>query len=291
MSQTLSIIIPCLNEGRSVEKMVYNITNTIEQDDYEIIVVNSGGTETTEIKKLSMVSIYDVTRQGAPQARNFGATKASGNILIFADAHIEFKPGWDFKITTAIDNNKMSLITPCITILGNENSRGCGFKWANLAMQIYWLPDQLAHIHEIPFACSCCLAIQSKAFEEIGHFDSGIRLWGEEDSELSMRAWLMGYRVLCDPSVRVGHMFRKSHPYKIELTDILYNKIRFAFSHFNTERMTKCLRTISDTPQFRNILLMVIEQGAMDRRMDLFRKRIHNDDWFFTKFPMNGWTC
>lgn len=69
MSETLSIIIPCLNEGRSVEKMVYNITNTVQQNDFEIIIVNSGGTETTEISKLSTVSIYDVNRQGAPQAR------------------------------------------------------------------------------------------------------------------------------------------------------------------------------------------------------------------------------
>ena len=44
MSHELSIIIPCLNEESSVEKMVFNINQTIQLDNYEIIIVNSGGT-------------------------------------------------------------------------------------------------------------------------------------------------------------------------------------------------------------------------------------------------------
>jgi len=75
MAKNLSIIIPSLNEGNSVEKMVSNINGTIGLDQYEIIVVNSGGTETSDIGKLPMVYVYETPREGAPQARNFDLLK------------------------------------------------------------------------------------------------------------------------------------------------------------------------------------------------------------------------
>jgi glycosyltransferase involved in cell wall biosynthesis len=75
LSIDLSIIIPALNEGISAQIMVYNINQTIGLDDYEIIIVNSGGTHTSGMEKLLNVCVYNMPRQGAPQARNFGARK------------------------------------------------------------------------------------------------------------------------------------------------------------------------------------------------------------------------
>jgi hypothetical protein len=54
---------------------------------------------------------------------------------------MEFRQGWGSKILNAIDLNHKSIITPCITIIGDDNSRGCGFKWTNPVMEIYWLSD------------------------------------------------------------------------------------------------------------------------------------------------------
>jgi glycosyltransferase involved in cell wall biosynthesis len=278
-----------LNEFDSVEKMVSNINETIGLDDYEIIIVNSGGTETSVIRKLPMVHIYDTPREGAPQARNFGANKASKDALLFADAHLQFRHGWGPKILNDLKVNEDSVITPCITVMDDENRRACGFKWINLDMEILWLPDLNSHVHEIPFACSCCMAVKKCMFDEIGQFDSGIRFWGEEDSEISMRAWLMGHRVLCDPYIRVGHMFRNSHPYDITWFDRTYNKIRLSLSHFSIERIQRHLTAISYTPDFDKILLKVVEDRVLDRRDILFDKRIYDDDWFFETFPMDSW--
>jgi glycosyltransferase involved in cell wall biosynthesis len=52
----LSIIIPSLNKGDSILTMVSNILDTINLDNYEIIIVNSGGTEKSAIKDLPMNS-------------------------------------------------------------------------------------------------------------------------------------------------------------------------------------------------------------------------------------------
>ena len=104
-----------------------------------------------------------------------------------------------------------------------------------------------------------------------------------------MRAWLMGYRVLCDPSIRVGHMFRSVRPYNLEWSDTIYNKMRFAMSHFKSERISRHLMALSSIPDFGKILLMTLQNGVLERRFTLFNNRIYNDDWFFEKFPMNEW--
>lgn len=90
----ISIIIPALNEGKSTEVTVDNIKKTIGLDNYEIIIANSGGTETEELRALPMVNVYNVPREGVPQARNFGASKASSNFFLFIDSHLEFIEGW-----------------------------------------------------------------------------------------------------------------------------------------------------------------------------------------------------
>ena len=82
-TKDISVVVPTLNEGRSAEGMVYNISETIGLDNYEIIIVNSGGTDLLEIARLPRVSVYDVPREGAPQARNLGASKTSSDFLVF----------------------------------------------------------------------------------------------------------------------------------------------------------------------------------------------------------------
>jgi GT2 family glycosyltransferase len=155
-------------------------------------------------------------------------------------------------------------------------------------MEIEWLPDVKSELHEIPFACGCCMAIGKKMFDGIEKFDSGIRFWGLEDSEICLRSWLFGYSVLCDPSIRVGHKFRNLPPYSLEWFDIDYNKIWFSLSHFSSERVAKHLRIMSQEADFIKALLLGIEK-VLDRRRKLFSKRVYDDDWFFERFPMVDW--
>jgi glycosyltransferase involved in cell wall biosynthesis len=104
----LSVIIPALNEGSSLEFMIPNMRNTIglNADEYEIIVINSGGTDTTSLVNLPMVHIYQATmRLGAPQARNLGADVSSGENLVFADAHLKFEQDWGSKVLNNMELN------------------------------------------------------------------------------------------------------------------------------------------------------------------------------------------
>ena len=71
-----------------VEIMVHNIINTIGIKHYEIIVVNSGSTEISNIKNLANVSIYDMDRQGAPQGLEILVPTKHMVIFLYLQMHI-----------------------------------------------------------------------------------------------------------------------------------------------------------------------------------------------------------
>jgi glycosyltransferase involved in cell wall biosynthesis len=293
MSKNLSIIIPCLNEKTSLIFMIPDIINSIglDKNEYEIIVINSGGTDTASIKREPHVTIFDSpTPLGAPQARNLGVEKASASAFVFADAHLKFQEEWGLKILNDLSSYGDSIIAPRFRPMHNNRSRACGFEWENTHMKWRWLPCLVDTAHEIPFAGGAFLAVNRKVFDLIGKWDSGIKFWGGEDAELSLRTWLTGHRIVCNPSILVRHLFKKIRPYTM---DIHYNNIRIAFSHFSRKRLNLFLNAyssiFSNSGCFTKLLLMNIESGVLDRRANLLKRRIHSDDWFFEKFHMKGW--
>jgi len=85
----ISIIIPAHNEENYIRKTLHSIKNQVYQN-YEVIVVANGCTDRTEeiVRKRvnDKVKLFSMSQAHVSRARNYGADKSEGEVLLFLDA-------------------------------------------------------------------------------------------------------------------------------------------------------------------------------------------------------------
>ncbi len=90
MNSLVSIVIPIYNEEQSIKDCL----NSLKKQTYEpteIILVDDGSTDKTpQIIKSFNVKVLNQNHKGPGPARNLGASKAKGKILVFVDADMTF---------------------------------------------------------------------------------------------------------------------------------------------------------------------------------------------------------
>lgn len=92
-----SVIVPCYNAQRTLARCLDSLfAQGVAREEYEVIVVDDGSTD----QSLQIVSGYTCQLLGNPRnmgpgvARNLGAARAQGEILVFIDSDCIAPPDW-----------------------------------------------------------------------------------------------------------------------------------------------------------------------------------------------------
>ena len=106
----------------------------------------------------------------------------------------------------------------CVYVYVDVFSQG-GFDWS---MRFKWdalTAQQKASRHSpiqpiaTPMIAGGLFVTDRKWFYKSGSYDGNMDIWGGENFEISFRTWQCGGRLEIIPCSRVGHVFRKRHPY------------------------------------------------------------------------------
>jgi len=111
MNQTISVIIPVFNEQNTISAC---LTTLLSQSlkPLEIILIDDRSTDKSIVKikqftkKHSFIKLLTQSHQGPAIARNLGAKKAKGDILVFVDADMEFDKDFLKDLTKLIISQK-----------------------------------------------------------------------------------------------------------------------------------------------------------------------------------------
>lgn len=285
----ISVIVISRNEGTFLKRTVENLTDTLPGK-AEVIVVDDGSTDQSAqgLARRGKVRVHRVNGMGVAKSRNFGGQLARGDVLVFADAHLELDAGWWRPLTEQLENPRVGAVAPGIAPWRNEASSGWGIRFKGPHMEVKWIRRKPQAPSAVPILPGCCLAMRRDVFERPGGgWDNGLHQRGNVDNEISMRLWLLGYELLVVPDVVVRHRFRKASPFPVGWPQYLHNRLRLAFVHFNAARLTRVVSSLRQYPRFGDAMQLLIDGDVGSRRREIILARTRDDDWYFERFRLH----
>lgn len=163
----VSVIIPTYNEEKVIGKCLDSLSEQ-SLEDMEIIVVDDGSTDKTlEILQeiVDRIQVLKQQHKGPGEARNLGAKKAKGEILVFVDADMTFDKFFlQNLVKPIIDGKTIGTFSKEEYVLNKDNI------WSKCWNVNRGLPTDRMHPKNYPDTQRVFRAILKKEFEKAGGF-------------------------------------------------------------------------------------------------------------------------
>jgi GT2 family glycosyltransferase len=275
------------NEGTNLLRTVHWLLATMPPSGKVIVVDDdsSDGSADVVAQRYPTVRVIRTPRRlGAPAARNLGASEATADAVVFADAHVEPPLGWHDAFSSVLERPKVGAVGPAVVAIGNGDMRGYGMTLKDALMNVTWLARQETEPYPVPMLGGFFVAMRGDVFRDCWGFDGGLIAWGGADSELSLRLWTLGYECILVPGIAVGHLFRRRLPYSLPRYAYAHNLLRIASVHFGRHRLARVVEQLRTWPGFPAALARFVESDALRRRDEFRSRRRHDDEWFCERF-------
>jgi len=220
---TASVIFIFKNERWSaLLRSVYSVINRSPRHLLKEVILVDDVSEIQEVKQPlddycrehfgDIVKIYrPEKRLGLIAGKNYGGRRATGDVLVFLDAHIEATVGWLEPLLSRIKEKPTAVLCPTIDGISDRNMAFSGtgdgqsaygiftwslfFTWGSIPSRVREKITSPADTYPSPTMAGGLLAADKEYFFKIGGYDDGMEVWGGENLELSFRVSLIS-RVL-----------------------------------------------------------------------------------------------
>ncbi len=209
----VSIIVPAHNEASRLDTCLSSIVEMSRTKGWQALVVDDGSTdETAKVARgAGLPVIRNETPQGVAAARNLGANRADGDVLVFVDADV-VAPAETLEALVArlVDDAGVHAVGawPEVSDLSPEwSARFVGLRAA--------MPFKIGPRSDIEcFSAfqSECGAIRRETFQAVGGFPDHHRGVGMEEFEMGHTLERLGYRNVILADAHYYHHFKPLGP-------------------------------------------------------------------------------
>ncbi|MDO8625374.1 MAG: glycosyltransferase [Candidatus Diapherotrites archaeon] len=197
-----SVIIPVYNGARTISNTLSALQRQdLKRTDFEVLVVDDGSTDETAriVSGFRDILVLSQPNAGPAVARNNGAKKAKGEIVVFLDSDCVPRNDW---------------LTQMLAPFEDPAVMGCQGRYENplpqwmarfVQLEIEERYARMATQPRIDFVGSYSAAYRREVFLAQGGFDTGFRAASGEDPDLSFRLADKGYRLVFNSDAVVAH--------------------------------------------------------------------------------------
>jgi GT2 family glycosyltransferase len=219
-----SVIISAKNEASRLAGCFESLAAQRSRYPFEVILVDNASTDGTYSLARKMIAgnralrknffVFRERKPGSSSARNFGAKKSRGQILLFTDADCRFEPNWVEEMARPLLEPSGDNDLPLAAVGGRTMSDfGAGAKPTFMEKYLdqlfdFWEADRLSAFPAfLPWAPTCNLAVKREVFEGLRGFDTSWRN-AAYDVDFCWRLVLCGFVLGYAPAATVHHLRR-----------------------------------------------------------------------------------
>ena len=242
----MSVVIAAYNEEKTLGLCLDSLlAQTAPRDSYEIIVADDGSTDRTrQVAESRGVPVVTQPNRGAGAARNLGAQRTRGDIILFIDAD-------SVPDARCIEAMTAAFADPHVAGANGEKKTRQTNLWARLVQIEYdYKYDRLATHPTIDFVDSSTAAYRRDIFLSNGGFDPN--LMEAEDVEFSFRLAERGHWMVLTREAITYH----THPES--LTIYLKRKFQYARGRAAVyKRYPRKATSDQRTPQAQKLQMLI----------------------------------
>ena len=242
---SLTVIIPFLNEGDEVLRTVKSIRDTVGNS-VDIIVINDNSFDGydywTSLEGMNVNYVLNAERLGVAESRNLGVRLCRTPYFLLLDAHMRFYDGrWESRIVGKLDDDDRVLLC-CQTKALEKDAEGNVVDATDVGLHFgaymplckgKYLPDIKwnntemcpgSSEEDIPFVLGAGYAASKRYWQYLRGLD-GLKQYGSDEAYISMKVWLEGGRCILLKDVVIGHIYRTVFPYTNNDSACVYNEL------------------------------------------------------------------
>jgi len=217
MPQLISIILPCRNEEKYIEKCIQSLINNQSTGfQLEIIIIDGMSTDRTVeiineyVRQFSFIKLLQNLDKTVPYAMNLGIAHAQGEIIVRVDAHALYPENYISTLITNLidlDADNVGAVWKTDVLIKNKKTLAIRevlsnrFGVGNALFRIGI--EKVTQADTVPFGC-----YKKSVFTRFGLYDT--RLTRNQDIELNKRIVQGGGKIYLLPNLECVYYARET---------------------------------------------------------------------------------